>query len=141
MKAISLWQPWASLVVTGIKQYETRSWKPPENILGTRVAIHATQRWDEKLQRFTKTLEKRYPEEFELLHLIWKFYPLGAVVGTVIVQGWETTEEAREYVTGMEQNLGDYSDNRFAWKLIEPIGFNVPILCRGYQRIWSWNND
>ena len=26
MKAISLWQPWASLVATGAKTYETRSW-------------------------------------------------------------------------------------------------------------------
>lgn len=38
MKAITLWQPWASLVATGAKIIETRSW-------GTRhrgpIAIHA----------------------------------------------------------------------------------------------------
>ncbi len=26
MKAITLWQPWASLIAIGAKQYETRSW-------------------------------------------------------------------------------------------------------------------
>lgn len=26
MKAISLWQPWASLMAVGAKRYETRSW-------------------------------------------------------------------------------------------------------------------
>lgn len=26
MKAISLWQPWASLIAMGLKQYETRYW-------------------------------------------------------------------------------------------------------------------
>ena len=27
LKAISLWQPWASLIPLGLKHYETRSWK------------------------------------------------------------------------------------------------------------------
>ena len=31
MKAISLWQPWASLVAEGVKTIETRSWAPPKN--------------------------------------------------------------------------------------------------------------
>lgn len=26
MKAITIWQPWASLLVSGRKKYETRSW-------------------------------------------------------------------------------------------------------------------
>src|SRR3972149_12240119 len=29
MKAISLWQPWASLIAVGAKKYETRSWDTP----------------------------------------------------------------------------------------------------------------
>jgi hypothetical protein len=27
MKAITLWQPWASLIAIGAKKYETRSWR------------------------------------------------------------------------------------------------------------------
>jgi hypothetical protein len=27
IKAISLWQPWASFIPQGLKHYETRSWK------------------------------------------------------------------------------------------------------------------
>lgn len=38
MYAITLYQPWASAVVLGLKQYETRSW--PTNARGI-VAIHA----------------------------------------------------------------------------------------------------
>lgn len=26
MKALTIWQPWASLIARGVKQYETRSW-------------------------------------------------------------------------------------------------------------------
>ena len=44
MKAITLWQPWATLVATGLKEYETRSWAPPEDLIGRRLAIHAAKR-------------------------------------------------------------------------------------------------
>ena len=42
MKCLSLWQPWASLVVIGAKRFETRSW--PTNYRGP-LLIHAAQRW------------------------------------------------------------------------------------------------
>lgn len=38
MKAITIWQPWASLVALGVKKYETRSW--PTKYRGP-IAIHA----------------------------------------------------------------------------------------------------
>ena len=41
MKAITLWQPYASLLVAGRKPHETRSWPPPDSLLGARIAIHA----------------------------------------------------------------------------------------------------
>ena len=41
MKAITLWQPWASLIADGTKTIETRSWAPPSSLLGQRIAIHA----------------------------------------------------------------------------------------------------
>jgi len=41
MKAITLWQPWASLLACGAKQYETRSWAT--SYRGP-IAIHAAAR-------------------------------------------------------------------------------------------------
>ena len=41
LPAITLHQPWASLVAHGIKNVETRSWPPPHGIIGKRIAIHA----------------------------------------------------------------------------------------------------
>jgi hypothetical protein len=43
MKAISLWQPWASLIACGAKPYETRHWAPPRELIGQRIAIHAAK--------------------------------------------------------------------------------------------------
>ena len=42
MKAISIKQPWASLIVHGIKPIENRTWKCPEKYIGQRVFVHAS---------------------------------------------------------------------------------------------------
>ena len=41
MKALTIWQPWASLLVSGQKKYETRSWAT--DYRGP-IAIHAAMR-------------------------------------------------------------------------------------------------
>lgn len=46
MKAISLWQPWASLIAAGAKPYETRHWAPPRELIGATIAIHAAKKVD-----------------------------------------------------------------------------------------------
>jgi len=46
MKAISLWQPWASLIACGDKPYETRHWAPPRELIGQTIAIHAAKKID-----------------------------------------------------------------------------------------------
>ena len=57
MRAISLHQPWASLIAEGHKDVETRSWAPPGRLVGQRIAIHAAKRtpkqseWNEAIQR------------------------------------------------------------------------------------------
>ena len=47
MKALTIWQPWASLIAGGAKQYETRSWATQYR---GPIAIHAaaryTRKWD-----------------------------------------------------------------------------------------------
>lgn len=40
MKALTLWQPWASLVALGVKSIETRSWSTPYR---GQLAIHAAK--------------------------------------------------------------------------------------------------
>lgn len=44
MKALSLWQPWASLIAIGVKPEETRSWPPTSGLVGQRIAIHAAKK-------------------------------------------------------------------------------------------------
>lgn len=42
--AITIWQPWASLIAAGLKPYEFRTWPPPAALIGKRIAIHAAAR-------------------------------------------------------------------------------------------------
>lgn len=47
MKALTVWQPWASLIVLGAKPYEFRQWdfrKREPGLVGERIVIHASTR-------------------------------------------------------------------------------------------------
>ena len=44
MLALTLWQPYATLIACGAKTIETRSWAAPESLIGQRLAIHAAVR-------------------------------------------------------------------------------------------------
>lgn len=44
LPAITVWQPWASLIAIGAKPYEFRGWVPPKTYIGQRIAIHAGAR-------------------------------------------------------------------------------------------------
>lgn len=47
MRALTVKQPWASLIASGIKQVENRTYKPPTTMLGgKRFAIHAGKGFD-----------------------------------------------------------------------------------------------
>ena len=44
MKALTVWQPWASLVIGGWKPYEFRPNAPPSWMVGQRFVVHAGKR-------------------------------------------------------------------------------------------------
>jgi hypothetical protein len=56
MKAISLWQPWASLIACGAKPFETRDWAPPRELIGQAIAIHAAKKIDKGAAQFAEEL-------------------------------------------------------------------------------------
>ncbi len=139
MKAISLWQPWASLVAAGVKTYETRSWVPSLSIKGQRIAICSAK------------TTKGFPLASARLEvLIFRSYrcclstlPLGTVVATAVVAGWERTESVRARIATELDEIagGDYSDGRWAWKLtdVRPVRDTVPV--RGAQGIFNLPAD
>ena len=138
MKALTLTQPWASLVVLGVKRYETRSWPIPLSLRGGqhRIAIHAAKGWTVDDREFLSDLIR----DGVLPQMATATIPRGAVLGTVRLDGIFTTTAAlrQNDMTALERELGDYSPGRYAWLLGAPDRFPDPIPARGSLGLWDW---
>ncbi len=136
MKALSLLQPWASLVVTGAKQIETRSWSTKYR---GGLLIHAST----GKAGAALTAEppfSRYIHNFNQL-------PFGAIIGQVVLTDVVRVEElhlsgtAINHLTLEERAFGDYTNGRFAWMLEEPVLFSKPIPVKGTLGLWEYNGE
>jgi hypothetical protein len=130
MKAITLWNPWASLIAVGAKTYETRSW--PTNHRGD-IAIHAA-----KVEKYPGVDIIRYmrligldPETLEY----GKVLCIAEITDCIKLDCNTPTME----ITMGEELVGDWSDGRYAWKLENIRVFDEPIPAKGMQGLWSWS--
>lgn len=82
MKALSIWQPWAQLLATGVKHDETRSW-------GTKyrgpILIHAAKRQMDYTSEFIELHRSPFYKYFKVMGFgtyenILKL-PYGAIIG------------------------------------------------------------
>lgn len=129
MKALTLTQPWATLVATGKKQVETRSWRTAYR---GPLAIHAAKGFPAEARRFAeheRTLE-RLPSPI----------PMGAVLCVVRLVDCQPVEEAIFDVSALERLYGDYEygQGRWAWFLEKPEPFSEPIPAKGSLGLWNW---
>lgn len=128
MKAITVIQPWGSLIITGVKHIETRSWYT--DIRG-RIAIHAGKN-NEYLLHPPKTIAP----------YITMNLPLGAVLGTIdlidCVPLEKVQQEYPDLYTDKERQLGDWTSGRYGFILQSSIMLPMPIPARGHQGWWEW---
>jgi hypothetical protein len=129
IRAITLWQPWATLVALGLKQYETRSWS-------TRyrgwLAIHAAKR-DPDVNVFAAALQDMRTRGW----YSWENIPRGAVVAVVRLVACHSTEGL--IASPREQLYGNWAPGRWAWELRDVVCLEAhPIPTRGSQGLWSW---
>jgi activating signal cointegrator 1 len=116
MRAISLWQPWATFMINGHKQIETRHWSI--NHRGS-LLIHAAKNQSECDQHFRKTL------------------PFGAILGKVDVIDCVPTEELIKRISQKEAELGNYEPGRFGWVCDNVMIFSKPIPYKGQQGLFD----
>lgn len=135
MKAISLWQPWATLIAIGAKEYETRSWA--QSYRGT-IAIHAAKRTSE-IQRVLNKPDMACYLNDEGYHKVQDF-PLGAIVAFAKLTAIYRTEELRPHLSPKELQYGDFSNGRFAWRIEQVAILDEPIPARGQQGLWDWRD-
>ena len=130
LKAITLWQPWATLVAAGAKQYETRSWRT--DYRGP-LAIHAGKR------ETTDAVWLRVREP-QVANRIRPFdFPLGAIIALAEIASINPTDKRRIVVRPLELELGDWTPGRWAWLLRRVRKLETPIPVRGWP--WLWDFD
>lgn len=142
MKAISIWQPFSTLIVKGFKVFETRTWPAPKSVIGQRIGIASTKTLrPEQRAHFDSEEFQRHYERLGLPESIAEFSH-GFMLGTVVVDSVELmTEEFLEEVSLEEQAYGWWDEGNYAWRLTDPIEFDKPIAVRGAQGIYEWKND
>jgi hypothetical protein len=152
MKALTIWQPWASLIIAGAKPYEFRGWRAPASILGQRVVIHAGKHAaardevDDMLGLF-----ELFPEESRELCLhadqavpILEAFlrgelPIGAGLGTAIVgEPRLGTEIAEEFGVPRANDSDRDQHANWGWPMLEVEIWSEPEPCRGMQGLWTW---
>ena len=147
MKAIALYQPWATLAALGIKRIETRSWKPPGALIGQRIAIHAGARRPtgkdmEILSWVAEGRDSLPPDDA---------YPLGCILATVkLVSVWRVeklthdgtmavaSDSAGQVLYFPTDPYGDFSWGRYLWELDNVERIDPPLPAKGGQRVWEW---
>lgn len=152
MKALSLTQPWATLVAIGAKCIETRSWNT--NYRGP-LAIHAAKRWTPAV------VDLAFKEPFKSVlnnagYKLFSQLPRGVIVATcelVSVHeiryatnkffGWEWDgPDGTKFsfpLTEQEKWFGDYTPGRYAWLLHNVARLPEPIPACGALGLWEWN--
>lgn len=131
MKALTIIEPWASLIVFGHKRFETRSWST--RYRGP-LAIHAS-----KNTRFV-----RYHWEYASAHRMNLFFRgyrsvrdfhYGCVVGVADLVEVHPTADLP--VTEAERRFGDFSSDRYAWELTNVRRVGLPVAARGQRMLWN----
>ncbi len=158
-KVITLYQPWATLVVLGIKKFETRSWYT--NHRG-QILIHAALAHSDIGRALYEGQRVRlYGHDMGYtdhdLPQLYKRLPFGCIIGSVNIQSVIPTDQIRKVGNlasrlqkqqwgqvkkadfDRESLLGDLSPDRFAWELTNPRRFDHPIMAKGYQRLWNYD--
>jgi hypothetical protein len=151
MKAISLWQPWATAIALGSKRIETRSWatayRGPLAIHAAKRCVKAELRTYSHLSFWQGALNRGADPSDPL----WDVLPFGAIVAVARLVDVSRTEtftsaeldaprlpEGRGYIASWtERQLGDFGAGRFGWILAEVEPLPEPIVYRGGRMLFE----
>ena len=126
MKALTLKQPWATLVAEGIKKYEFRSWKT--NYRG-KVLIHAGA-----------GIDKQEMKRFENMNLD---FPSKKIIAEVEIEDCLLLTDDLNKKIIAENNIayGNKYRDGYAWKLTNVRKINVNKKINGQLGLWNYDID
>ncbi|MBU1271870.1 MAG: ASCH domain-containing protein [Alphaproteobacteria bacterium] len=128
MKAISLWQPWASLMAAGVKRHETRHWATAYR---GPIAIQAA-----------KTLDLAGAPDQLCEAVSGRFWPKDLPRGVVVAVGYlaacDPAEKVADHLTPADRAAGNFDRGRFAWRIEDIRRVLNPIPLTGRQGLFNW---
>lgn len=150
--ALTIWQPWASLIMLGAKPYEFRGWAAPRSICGQRIAIHAGARPVKRsevaelvlrLQRDEAWMTGLKPEIarpfLERVHSNPGILPLSTVLGTVLLGDPRRAYEIVNEFGGRINDSDRDQHSNWAWPVSDIQHLEPPVPARGSQGFWRWS--
>lgn len=149
MKALSAKQPWATLIVEGIKDIENRTWKCPEKYIGQRVLIHAGARPFGNLKPdscishiLTESQCDYIWQRKDSQGLVWlDTYQFGAIIGSVQIVdcvGWINNHSSIWAEKSVIHRSRELSKPIYNWVFANPIKFPEPIPAKGKLGFWDF---
>jgi hypothetical protein len=135
MKALTLWQPYATLIAIGSKRVETRSWHTLHYEGRPWIGIHAAKRtpkvelrlaFQGPVIRAALTAHKITPADL----------PHGAIVAVARLVGCGSAADTDRF-TWNEQGQGWFGPGRWAWMLDDVRQLPTPVPATGAQGLWT----
>jgi hypothetical protein len=134
MKALSVYQPWATLLILGAKRYEIRPWHTEHR---GPLAIHSSRRIPPEL----RLLCGREPWRGILRAAglcTWMDLPCGVLLGAVDLVRCLRVEEASAFgLLGTDSTLPDKLPGQWAWEMARPRRLAVPVPARGWPGLFE----
>lgn len=151
--AITLWEPWASLVAAGAKPYEFRSWPAPLRLWGKRIAVAAGARPVRvvELRELLAKLQGPHWRETALDPALAvplleralqapKGMPCRAVVCTAVLGQPIRDAELSAALSLPHLNDSDRDEHsNWGWPLTEIRAVEPPCPAVGRQGFWEWD--
>ncbi len=143
MEALTIIQPWATLLASGKKRCETRSWKT--NYRGE-ILIHAGKKdplWG--ICQMEDETWGRVLLSFGLYENFNRFeqFPVGVFVGKAkLVNCVQIDSRIAELIRKQhpdEYAFGDFTPGRYAWVMEDAVLFKKPVPAVGKQGLWNWD--
>ncbi|WP_245290593.1 hypothetical protein [Rhodopseudomonas sp. AAP120] len=155
MKALTIWQPWASLVMIGAKPHEFRRWSFADRphlakLIGQRIVIHGGAR-PVRPAELTDILDRIEEGESALDAAIARPFveellaarrrketgpaPLGVALGTAVLG------QPRRCIDLFVDTVADSTridEHMYAWPLTDVQAFPSPIPAAGAQGFWNF---
>ncbi len=154
MKALSLWQPWASLMMTPAKRNETRSWatsyRGPLVICAAKGGLSKSDLIAEmsywhmqsalgplvgKPCKLPNGPTDEHPWRWNGVE--WSLLPMGAALGIVELYDCVPTDKMTQEEIIIERHFGNYEIGRYAWKTRLIKVFDNPFPVKGKQGFFN----